>query len=66
MNVPPSRCVVVEDTATGVRAAVAAGMTVFAYVGGMHAQAEKLRGEGAIPFDDMGNLTRLLMHADPR
>jgi HAD superfamily hydrolase (TIGR01509 family) len=66
MNVPPSCCVVVEDTATGVRAGVAAGMTVFAYVGGMQAQAQKLRREGAVPFDDMSNLAGLVMHADPR
>jgi HAD superfamily hydrolase (TIGR01509 family) len=66
MNAPPSRCAVIEDTATGVRAGVAAGMTVFGYVGGMYAEPEKLRGEGAITFDDMSQLTELLMHADPR
>ncbi|MGI8414246.1 MAG: HAD family hydrolase [Solirubrobacteraceae bacterium] len=32
MNVPPAHCVVVEDTPSGVRAAVSAGMRVFGYV----------------------------------
>ena len=31
MGVPPARCAVVEDTATGVKAALAAGMAVYAY-----------------------------------
>jgi HAD superfamily hydrolase (TIGR01509 family) len=66
MQAAPSRCVVIEDTPTGVQAGVAAGMTVFAYVGAVPQQAEKLKDRGAIPFDAMSKLTHLLSHADPR
>jgi HAD superfamily hydrolase (TIGR01509 family) len=38
MQVHPNRCVVIEDSLTGVRAGVAAGMTVLGYTGGSHIQ----------------------------
>jgi HAD superfamily hydrolase (TIGR01509 family) len=60
MNAAPSRCAVIEDTPTGVRAGVAAGMTVLAYVGGTPAQGERLRAAGAIPFNTMDSVTALL------
>ncbi len=37
MRVPPSDCIVVEDSPVGVAAGVAAGMTVIGFVGGSHA-----------------------------
>jgi HAD superfamily hydrolase (TIGR01509 family) len=37
MRVRPAECIVVEDSAVGVAAAVAAGMTVIGFVGGSHA-----------------------------
>jgi HAD superfamily hydrolase (TIGR01509 family) len=37
MRVPPSDCIVVEDSPVGVAAAVAAGMTAIGFVGGSHA-----------------------------
>ena len=49
-GVAPADCVVVEDSATGVRAGVAAGCTVFGFVGTAHdqkAQAHLLTGLGA-------------------
>jgi HAD superfamily hydrolase (TIGR01509 family) len=45
MATPPARCVVVEDTELGVRAAVAADMRVFAYVA--DSDEELLRAAGA-------------------
>jgi len=39
MRVAPTDCIVVEDSATGVAAAHAAGMTPIGFVGGTHADA---------------------------
>jgi HAD superfamily hydrolase (TIGR01509 family) len=49
-GVPPRACIVVEDSAVGVAAAVAAGMTVIGFTGGSHAGvplAGSLREAGA-------------------
>lgn len=55
MGVAPARCVVVEDTPTGIAAGVAAGMTVFGYAERMDPQV--LRDAGAVEvFDDMAQL----------
>lgn len=59
LNANPSRCVVVEDTPPGVKAGVAAGMTVFGYCA--HTPVHKLEDVGAhLTFDDMHRLPRLL------
>ena len=50
MAVPPARCVVIEDSLAGVRAARAAGMCVFGFHGGGHARpdsAAALQATGA-------------------
>ncbi len=49
LGVPPARCLVVEDSATGVTAGVAAGATVVGYSpGGLgHQTADALRAAGA-------------------
>lgn len=58
MSVDPSKCAVIEDTPSGVIAAVAAGMGVFGYSADSDKQA--LRGAGAEPFDSLDGLPGLL------
>jgi HAD superfamily hydrolase (TIGR01509 family) len=65
MAAPPERCLVIEDSAPGVTAAVSAGMIVLGFVGGSHfsglEQGERLRGAGAaLTFDDMSQLPSLI------
>jgi HAD superfamily hydrolase (TIGR01509 family) len=58
MGVAPAACAVVEDSPFGVEAALAAGMTAFAYAGGV-LPAERLQ-EAHVVFDDMRELPTLL------
>lgn len=57
MGVPAERCVVVEDSPLGVRAAVAAGMDVFGFTA--MTPGEKLPG-ATVLFSTMDELTALL------
>ncbi|MFF1698371.1 HAD family hydrolase [Streptomyces sp. NPDC058257] len=58
MGVAPERCVVVEDSPLGVRAAVAAGMDVLGFTA--MTPAERLSGATEL-FGDMGELADLLV-----
>ncbi|MFE1751004.1 HAD family hydrolase [Streptomyces anandii] len=58
MGVRPERCVVVEDSPLGVRAAVAAGMDVYGFTA--MTPAERLTGATQL-FRDMGELVDLLV-----
>lgn len=60
MGVAPAECTVVEDTTTGVAAAVAAGMRVLAYAAGIHTDRSAVAALGATIFDDMRRLPALL------
>jgi len=62
MKAAPAKCVVVEDTPTGVRAGSAAGMRVLGYIGSSStSEAGALERAGAAAvFDDMSRLPALL------
>ena len=60
MGAEPARCAVVEDSRFGVMAARAAGMHAFGYGGGL-TPPDRLEGHGAVVFDDMRKLPRLLV-----
>jgi HAD superfamily hydrolase (TIGR01509 family) len=59
MCVAPTACAVVEDSVLGVRAAVAAGMSVFGFVADRQ-DGDALRDAGAVVFRSMRSLPSLL------
>ncbi|WP_149139584.1 HAD family hydrolase [Gemmobacter caeruleus] len=64
----PARCLVIEDSLTGIRAGLAAGMTVWRFTGGSHMAGRALtQPEDATPhlvFDDFSRF--LDLHPDLR
>jgi len=64
MGVAPDRSAVVEDSAFGVDAALAARMQAFGYAGGV-TPAERLARPGVVTFDEMRRLPALLAGARP-
>jgi HAD superfamily hydrolase (TIGR01509 family) len=68
MAMSPKQCLVIEDSAPGIAAALAAGMTVLGFHGGSHCRpgyADTLRGAGAVvTFDDMRELPGLIANLE--
>lgn len=60
LGADPARCLVVEDSLTGVQAAKAAGMYVLGFTGGRPEAWCELGQAGAQPFDRMADLPALL------
>ena len=60
MSVEPDLCVVIEDSINGARAAIGAGMVCFGFAGGL-TDRNDLEATGAITFDTMADLRRLLL-----
>ena len=58
----PAACVVIEDSLAGVKAGVAAGMTVFGYVSSM--SSDGLKEAGARVFSDMKALPDMIAATD--
>jgi len=58
LGVPPETCVVIEDSATGARAAAAAGMRCLGYA--PHGPHPRLAAEGAELFTDMAQVPALI------
>jgi HAD superfamily hydrolase (TIGR01509 family) len=65
MRAMPARSAVIEDSAFGVEAAIAAGMQAFAYAGGVTA-AHRLTRPGVVVFEGMRELPALLENAEAR
>jgi HAD superfamily hydrolase (TIGR01509 family) len=60
MGFGPGDTAVIEDTSTGTKAGVAAGMRVFGYAGAPHSDAAGLAASGATVFWAMSELPALL------
>jgi len=58
MKVKPEECVVIEDSISGVTAAVRANIMVYGFI--KMCSAQELKNAGAIPFKNMRELPKLL------
>ena len=61
LGVAPARCIAVEDSASGIRAAHAAGMRVIAYPNKRYPPASEVLALAASVLDDLAALTRVIL-----
>ena len=61
-NLPPKRCIVIEDSIPGITAGIRAGMKVYGHAA--FSAPDKLREVGAIPFRNMAELQMILSNRD--
>ena len=69
MQVSPADCIVVEDSPAGIRSALSAGMEVFGFTGGSHAQSASHRHQlealgPRLVFRDMRQLPGLIRNLE--
>ncbi len=61
MGFAPNRCAVIEDSVAGMKAGLAAGMTVFGFTNELHEEYfDSVRNEPVRFFDGMGKLVEML------
>ncbi len=66
MGADPARCLVIEDSLTGIRAARAAGMAVWRFVGGSHLGRDaEVEPQDAVPDLRFASFAQFF-HIDPR
>jgi len=61
LNVPPEKCLALEDSPNGARAAVAAGMTCYAVPDFAHTRVEAFKGITEYVFDSLHSVLGQLM-----
>jgi HAD superfamily hydrolase (TIGR01509 family) len=59
LNIEPNKCIAIEDSVAGITAAVAAGMTVYAYSASMD-KTDQLNAGAKLTFNSMKELESLL------
>lgn len=59
LNIEPKKCIAIEDSVAGITAAVAAGMTVYAYSASVN-KTHQLNAGATLTFDSMKELESLL------
>ena len=60
LNVPPEKCLVIEDSLNGIKAAIAAGMKAIHYIPENSLSKQTVNHKNVIPISNMKNLKNIL------